>query len=380
MRTRSDQRRHRHGWSILDLSTSNARQGGQARSAYVQGAIYGTVAPCIWASFIVVSRPRGQTSLTPWDVAAVRFTVATCLLLPVVARKGLAVNRLGWTGVTAIIVGCGAPMVLLVNGGFAVRARCPRRRAVPRRYAPHGPDPCRCYPEGGVPNEELGWSRGDRGRCPGNRPGREGAVRTVQTIGHAMFLLAGLAWAGYTVAVRRARLAGLHAAAIAAVGSLAFYLPIFVSIAGTSIFTAPVFDIALQAVVQGVLTAAVALLLYGRMVSLLGATSGAAFVALTPVMSGLMGIPVLGEWPSPSDWMAILFISLGIYVVSGGPLRIASWSPRELHRSTAVWNANNRNGGVPCVDGSCGARERLGMQTGLCRVENSLNQTSLFLH
>ena len=61
-------------------------------------------------------------------------------------------------------------------------------------------------------------------------------------------------------------------------------------------------------------------MLYGRMVSLLGATSGAAFVALMPVMTGLMGIPALGEWPTAIDWVAIALISIGLYVVSGGPL------------------------------------------------------------
>jgi drug/metabolite transporter (DMT)-like permease len=81
-----------------------------------------------------------------------------------------------------------------------------------------------------------------------------------------------------------------------------------------------VFDVALQAVVQGLLTAIVALLLYGRMVSILGASGGAAFVALTPVMTALLAIPILGEWPSAIDCMAIALISIGVYVVSGGPL------------------------------------------------------------
>jgi drug/metabolite transporter (DMT)-like permease len=49
-------------------------------------------------------------------------------------------------------------------------------------------------------------------------------------------------------------------------------------------------------------------------------TSGAAFVALTPAMTALMGIPILGELPSAIDWMAIVVISIGVYVVSGGPL------------------------------------------------------------
>jgi drug/metabolite transporter (DMT)-like permease len=71
--------------------------------------------------------------------------------------------------------------------------------------------------------------------------------------------------------------------------------------------------------VQGILTAIVALLLYGRMVDLLGATAGAAFVA-TPATTALLGIPVLGEWPSAIDWIAITLISVGVYLVSGGPL------------------------------------------------------------
>ena len=98
------------------------------------------------------------------------------------------------------------------------------------------------------------------------------------------------------------------------------YLPGYTLILGASIFKAPLADIALQAVVQGLLTAIVALLLYGRMVGLLGATRGAAFVALTPAMTALLAIPILGEWPAAVDWMAIAVISLGVYAVSGGPL------------------------------------------------------------
>lgn len=290
------------------------------RSVYIRGASYGLAAVCIWASFIVVSRLGVKTSLTPWDVAAIRFTVAGILLLPYLARRGIALDRLGWTGVMAIIAGCGAPMVLLVNAGllFAPAAHggalfpgvMPLMVAILAALVLREPFPPRKW--AGLATIAVG--------AVGIVWGRDAAAGTMQSVGDAMFLLAGLVWAGYTVAMRRARLDGLHAAAIAAGGSLVLYLPVYAAIAGTSIFRAPVPDIALQAVVQGLLTAIVALLLYGRMVSLLGATSGAAFVALTPVMTGLMGIPVLGEWPRTTDWLAIALISAGVYVVSGGPL------------------------------------------------------------
>jgi drug/metabolite transporter (DMT)-like permease len=89
---------------------------------------------------------------------------------------------------------------------------------------------------------------------------------------------------------------------------------------GAKIFTAPLGDIALQGFVQGILTAIVSLLLYGRAVSILGASSGAAFAALCPVMTALLAIAILGEIPSLADWLSIAPISLGVYFVSGGPL------------------------------------------------------------
>jgi hypothetical protein len=44
---------------------------------------------------------------------AIRFGVAGVLLLPYLLKKGLALDRLGWVGLAAISVGCGAPMALL---------------------------------------------------------------------------------------------------------------------------------------------------------------------------------------------------------------------------------------------------------------------------
>ena len=90
--------------------------------------------------------------------------------------------------------------------------------------------------------------------------------------------------------------------------------------AGATLAGAPWSDIALQAFVQGLLTAILSLLLYGRAVSILGASSGAAFAALCPAMTALLGIPILGEWPTLTDWTAIGLISAGVYIVSGGPL------------------------------------------------------------
>ena len=126
--------------------------------------------------------------------------------------------------------------------------------------------------------------------------------------------------------MRKARLDGLHAAAISAVGSMLLYVPVYAVMPGTTLASASWSDIALQAFVQGVLTAILSLLLYGRAVAILGASSGAAFAALCPAMTALLAIPILGEWPKPIDWVAIGLISAGVYIVSGGPLPRARWA------------------------------------------------------
>ena len=98
------------------------------------------------------------------------------------------------------------------------------------------------------------------------------------------------------------------------------YLPVFVFLPGSALVSVPLSDLALQAVVQGVLTAIISLLLYGRAVNILGASSGAAFAALCPAMTALLGIPILKEWPTMLGWVAISLISAGVYIVSGGPM------------------------------------------------------------
>src|SRR3954454_13328377 len=89
----------------------------RATSAYVRGAVLGLAAVSIWAGNIVVAGLGLRSSLTPWDISAIRFAVAGLVLLPYLARRGLALDRLGWIGVAALVLG-GVPTVLLANAGL----------------------------------------------------------------------------------------------------------------------------------------------------------------------------------------------------------------------------------------------------------------------
>ena len=261
-----------------------------------------------------------RTSLTPWDITAIRFGVAGLILLPYLLKKGFAVDRLGGMGLAAILLGGGAPMVLVAYGGLlfapAAHAASLYTALIPLYVAILA---AVVLGETFTVTKRIGlvlivagvlgivWSAG-------------GTIGVRQNIGHAMFVGAGMLWAGYVVAMRKARLGGLHAAAIAAVGSLIIYIPVYAIIFGTSLFNAPWRDLALQAFVHGFLVAVISFLCIGRAVSLLGASNGSAFAALAPAITAILAIPILGEWPATSDWIAMILISGGVYIASGGLL------------------------------------------------------------
>jgi drug/metabolite transporter (DMT)-like permease len=289
-------------------------------SQYVRGALYGIAAVSIWAGWIVVARLGLRSSLNPWDIAALRFAVAGLIVLPFLLRKGLALERLGWIGFAAIVLGGGAPMVLLSVAGLMFAPAAHAGALFP------GVMPLMVALLAAVVLKEQFSSTKRIGLIlilAGVLAivALAGAtVGTTQNIGHLLFLGAAFLWACYTVAMRRARLEGLHAAAIAAVVSMLVYIPPYALFLNGNLFEAPWHEIALQGFVQGVLTAVLSLMLFGRAVALLGASSGAAFGALCPALTALLAIPVLGEWPTLLEWSGIVLISFGVYFVSGGPV------------------------------------------------------------
>jgi drug/metabolite transporter (DMT)-like permease len=251
------------------------------------------------------------------DLAALRFGVAGILMLPVIWRRGLALDRLGWPGLLAVILGGGAPFALLVGAGLV--------------YAPVSH--ASALTQGMVPLAVglLAWIVLKERLTAANLLGFAlivagalviagitlAALASRESIGHAFFVGAAILWAGYTVALRKARLDGLHAPAIAAVASLVLYVPVYLVFRGERLLAASVEDLVIQGFYQGVLTAVVSLVLYSLGVARLGATSAGAFVAFGPVVAALLAIVVLGERPRLSDWIGIAVITLGVLLASG---------------------------------------------------------------
>ena len=287
---------------------------------YLKGTAFGLAAASIWAGWSPITRLGVTTQLDAWDVATLRFGVAGILLLPVVWRRGLALGRIGWHGLALMIVGGGVPYVLLAATGLA--------------FAP-AHDQAALNP-GTVPlfvalialiaiDEKLtAW------RWLGLAHIAAGTViivgcnpalwNTSRTLGHTLGLAAAFLWACFTVTMSKSKLDSLHAAALVATGSLLIYFPVYLAMFGARLMHMPMPDLAVQIIYQGILATIVSLLFYGGAMDILGMAGGAAFGALVPALTGLFAIPLLGEWPSATDWLAMLLVSAGVYLTSGGPM------------------------------------------------------------
>ncbi|TPQ45551.1 EamA/RhaT family transporter [Prosthecomicrobium hirschii] len=290
------------------------------RARYLAGALYGLGAIAIWSSWMAITRLGITTTLTTLDIVMLRFVTAGIILAPVLVKRGLAVDRLGWPRIAIFVVCAGAPYGVLAAGGLRFASVAHGGILIP------GVMPlfvallsALLFRERFSVARKTGYGlilvgilviAGLTALTPGE----------TKTIGHLLFLSAAFVWACYTVALRGISIDPLHAAAIISVGSAILFLPFYLAIHGFAPLGASTGELVFQAIFQGVVATILSLVLFAKAVSILGPSSGAAFGALVPAVSTLLAIPILGEIPAPLDWFGILAVTLGVYLASGGPL------------------------------------------------------------
>ncbi len=290
------------------------------RSSYFTGAAWGLFAISIWVGWILLTRYGVTTSLSPFDITALRFGCAGALLLPIVIRKGFAIHQVGLPLLCVICAGAGVPYVIIASSGL--------------QFAPAA------HAGALIPGTMPLWTALLAMTLlhePIKGPRRAGLVlipvgivifvgsgladfATGNWRGHLLFLLAAFCWASFTVAMRHAStkgLSALHAAAIVSVVSAILYLPVYALFLPHRIAAAPWSALLIQTLYQGVLVSIVSLFAYARAVGILGASLGASFASLVPVLAMLAAIPLLDEVPKPADYFGMAAVTLGVFLSSG---------------------------------------------------------------
>ncbi len=291
-----------------------------SRRSYVNGAAWGLFAISIWVGWILLTRYGVTTSMSPYDIGALRFTLAGLLLAPIVWRDGFGVRKVGWKLWLIIVCGAGIPYVLIASTGLSFAPAAHAGALVP----------------GTMPlwtallamiflKEKIGSSRRlGFAMIPVGIVIFVGAgltdFETGYWRGHLLFIAAAICWASFTVAMRAASATGftaLQAAATVSVVSAILYLPIYFLWMPHRIAQAPWSAILVQTVYQGVFVSIISLYAYTRSVAVLGASLGASFASLVPVLAMLAAIPLLGEVPKPHDYLGIAAVTIGVFLSSG---------------------------------------------------------------
>jgi drug/metabolite transporter (DMT)-like permease len=147
-------------------------------------------------------------------------------------------------------------------------------------------------------------------------------------VGDLLLLGASALWGAFTALTRRWHVDPLRGAAVVWVLAL-IYLPFYFAFAPMRLLTAPAGEVVFQATYQGIGVAILALFLYTYATRALGPTSASLFMPLIPVVAVLLGIPVLGEIPSPVQLAGIVVVSVGMVLATMPSSRRNSTTPGD---------------------------------------------------
>ena len=270
----------------------------------------GTVA-CVVAMLIAGRLGATTEALTIYDLAGLRMGVAAILAAPLLVRAWPWRARLRDHALVAVFGG--APFILLLFAGMI--------------YAPVGHAAVVMYGALPVFAALVAWA------WVGDRAGRwqwlgiaaivagvgavgwealAGGAVPGQWRGHLLFLGAALFVAIWYGAMRAARLGVMQSLAALLVGNALVYVPVWLLFLPSGLLTAPLADIALQAVVHGVFGAFLCIFGHAYAVKTIGPTRQAAVGAWVPAVALVAAIPTLGEIPSALNIAGAVVVTAGI--------------------------------------------------------------------
>ncbi|MBL0928712.1 MAG: DMT family transporter [Alphaproteobacteria bacterium] len=289
------------------------------------GYAWGLFAISIWVAWMVATRAGAKSDLDAYDLTALRFAPAALIMLPVAWRHGINPARIGW-GVWAILV-CGAGVIYSVASATGFR------------YAPisHGsvllPGTMPLFTailsvlilgERIAGPRKLGFALVPVGVVTLVFAGAHDGATGQEWIGQSIFVAVATLWAAYTVTIRKTGIAPHIAIAYVCVWSAILFLPPYavhvLTAQSPGLLRASWGEWAVQALFQGVLSSVVSLYAYNRAIAILGSSRAAALASLVPVLASLSAIPILGEWPTSTDWLGLAAITAGVYLATGAAL------------------------------------------------------------
>jgi drug/metabolite transporter (DMT)-like permease len=283
-----------------------------------RGLALGASAALIWGLYLALARQGVSAGLSPIDIAAFRYVTAGLVMLPWLWFCWRQVRAIGFGRSLVLTALAGPPFILFGVGGYL--------------YAPlaHGAviQPAVVTVLSMVLTAVVLGERPTPARVSGVAiimagialiagPGLFGGG-SLAPLGDAMFAVAGALWAVFTLQSRRWQVPPVAGTAVVSILSAAVMAPVALLTQGLDHYVAlPASTLAVQILVQGVLTGVVSVIAYTSAVRLIGPARAAIFPALVPASAIVVGIPVAGEWPTGLQMAGLLAVSAGLLVAIG---------------------------------------------------------------
>ncbi|WP_285136020.1 DMT family transporter [Microbacterium sp. lyk4-40-TSB-66] len=277
---------------------------------------------CLWSSFALSTRALETAGMSMGDAAIVRFGVPAIALAPWIPRT-LRRLRGERAGVIALVLLAGLPHFLLFAWGAHLTSAALTGLLVPGTVplfvtvllllAFRAPISRRRLVALGAIVAGVAASATLTGGPAG--PG-----------GIAVLMAAGFVWAAYTIGLSRTRLDPLGVIALVSFTSLLLALVLAAAGALPSQLFSGTVDVpawGAYALVQGVGTGLLSTACYVVAVKNLGSSITAAAGALSPVLTAVVAIPLLGEPLTAGLGVALVLIVSGVVAFALAPARAA---------------------------------------------------------
>ncbi|MFL5002301.1 MAG: DMT family transporter [Xanthobacteraceae bacterium] len=287
---------------------------GWPLSPLVIGALCGATAAACWAAGFVAARHAVLVGLTPPDVAFHRFVWAGLFLLPTVGRLR-DLGGVGWGRGLIMLLLAGPTQVMASATGFTM-APLGHGAVIQPATSALGSVLLAAL----ILHEGLSFARALGtgiiviGLCAFGADAL-GTIGRQGLVGDLVFMSAGFAWAVFGTLLRRWRIEGMRAATTVGALSLLVYAPVHALLFGFDRMAAVgLWENAVQILCQGA-AGAVAIFLFTRAVTLLGAGRAGVFAALVPGFALAIGLATIGEAPTLMQLAGFAVVMVGFWCV-----------------------------------------------------------------
>ncbi len=263
-------------------------------TSHNMGYVYVAITMCIWGGFTITSRLNAIWHISAWDITALRFGLAFCILMPILIYKKD----------TAFLFKK-EPFILAMLGGVVYcLTSYSAFHYVPAAHAAIFLNGCiplttavAAYLLFKEPFDKHTWVSLSIMLCAISGMSflmyRETGVAF--GFGDFLFFLSAVWWGIFSVLLKQWKLSAWHAMTGVAIWSAIIYIPVYLIFLPKNLADATFAHLAMQTVFHGIFVVMIATLAYIEAIKRLGAFQTGSIVTLAPFIAAIIAVPLLGE-------------------------------------------------------------------------------------